>query len=730
MHRRLKLLAMILFTWLIIILWRLTWVQVVQHDYYAALARKVQVDITRQLPVRGTIVDRDNHYLAYTLPLNSVYVDPKLFRKTMADRLRKSYEKLKREGKTSQTFEQYSEQTISDALRELAPLLGQSEADLRLTLSANESFVWLKRKMEPDAARRVKDVIEKYNLHGIEIRDEAERNYPNQELAAHLIGYVGLSNKGVSPGGLDTCYGVAGIEKQFDNFLQGKPGETEQSQDGRGDVYERRVLPPMDGAKIKLTIDSALQRKVEMLLAQAVREHRAKGASAVVMDPRTGEILAMANAPTFDPNRIGGDVSRNSAYLNQAVMLPYEPGSIFKVVTFAAAFEEGLITPDEMIDCGNGQITVGGRVIRDTHSYGRLTIEDAFAKSSNVGAIRIAQRLGRERFHRYIINFGFGAPTKIELPGEQAGVVHPAARWRPDSIGSVAIGQEVSVTLVQAVASIAAIANKGVLVSPHLVSEITTAVKGDVLYKPTIESRRVVSERTAELMTRILQRVVTDGTGRHAVQLSGYTAAGKTGTPQKSFGSAGYLPGRYMPSFLGFVPASEPRYAIVVMVDEPAAGSYYGGVVAAPIFARLAEAALGGADIAPDDPKYRQLVQSLQEKLSARPTEMDLSDGDEVMGGGQPEASGAMAPISYSLPAAAKGGEQVAPSVGTKPGRVEAGSRMPDLRGRGMRAVTTICSGLQLKAKIFGSGVAVRQSPAAGAMVSPGGECRVWLEQD
>lgn len=764
-------LGLLLASWMMIIIWRLAWVQVVQHAEYSDRAEQNYTKRIRLLPERGSIVDRNGQLLAMSVIVKSVFVDPVL----LAD--------LKGKFKTPESKLQKIEEKRQLAVKLLSPLLGIGPSELYGMLTGSNRHLWLKRNLDVDKADAVRIAVTENRLTGIQVVEEEVRSYPNQALAAHLLGYTGIgageeegANGGEAPEGRPEGrpegqledgqrLGLAGVERRYDKLLRGKHGEVTLLTNARGEAYQRLDLPPAAGATVHLTIDSVLQRKAEMLLNQAIRQHRARGGGVIVMDPATGEILALANAPTFDPNRIEGNVTTNMAYVNQAVMSPYEPGSIFKIITYAAGFEEGIIRPDDLIDCGNGQISIGSRVIHDTHSYGMVTVEDAFAKSSNVGAIRIAQRLGRETFHSYIRKFGFGDSTQIDLPAESWGILHPTSRWRMDSIGSVAIGQEISVTLIQAVAAIATIANKGTWVQPHVVSKVVNPDNGALFYQSKVAQRRVISEQTAQMMTRILERVVTDGTGRHAVQLEGYTVAGKTGTPQKP-GKSGYGAGKYMPSFLGYVPATDPHFAIVVMIDEPSSGAYYGGVVAAPVFSRIAEAALGDHDVLPDDQKYREKLDRLAERYSGgkkssgeRVLSMadELSDGDdargassgvrgassEVRGVGQvmqtsaviPGGPGPVGEIARSGQSRQSGqtvptGGGGAPKGGSGTAVSGAGGNgaemvMPDLRGQGSRRVTRACVDLQLKLKLNGSGLAVSQYPSAGARVRPGDECRV-----
>ncbi|MFM8395198.1 MAG: penicillin-binding protein, partial [Acidobacteriota bacterium] len=627
----------------------------------------------------------------------------------------------------------------ASAVANLSGLLGMAESDLARMLVGANKHLWIRRNLPAEMAEAIREQLELHDLKGITLVEEEQRDYPYQHLAAHLLGYLGVNNES------DERIGRSGIEQMMNHDLTGGKGEYTQLVTATGEPYHREDLPPRHGNSIYLTIDHALQRKAEHLLQQAVEQHRAKGGGLVIMEPGTGDILALANYPTYDPNQIDANVASATAYVNQAVVSPYEPGSIFKIITYAAAIDQGIIKPDEMIDCGNGQISIGSRIIRDTHSYGRITIADSFAKSSNVGAIRIAQRLGKETFHRYIRDFGFGTLTGIGLPAESPGIVHAPVKWRPDSIGSVAIGQEISVTLIQAVTAVAAIANNGLLVQPRLVRKMVGA-NGVPFEEPDRpQPREVVKPETARQMVKLLERVVTDGTGRHAVRLEGYTAAGKTGTPQKP-GRSGYEPGRYMPSFLGFVPADKPRFAIVVMIDEPSNGSYYGGVVAAPVFSMIAEAALRGESILPDEQNYRERLEQVVKRAtkgggaSGLPDMPDLADGDEVLEGAGVTSQrsalipGGMAPaetVPVVQPAAPSPKRDAsAPASERRAAPVANGSEptMPDLRGQGMKSVIRACGDLGLKLRFNGNGVVVRQYPAAGARIRPGDECRMDLQ--
>jgi cell division protein FtsI (penicillin-binding protein 3) len=656
-RNRILFIALLLFTWVIVIIWRLGWLQVVRNEHYLAKAARNHTKEVELTPARGPILDRNGKELAYTVLSDSIFVDLKL---------------LKGEGDRHQ------------AVRLLAPVLSLDEAELSDKLKGNASFVWIKRKVEPETAQLVRSIIAENGLSGVAIKKEAQRFYPNESLAAHLIGSVGAEERG-----------LAGLEQTQDKQLQGRTGGIEFLKDGSGNPYERHETPALSGAQLITTIDAALQYKVEALLAQALQMTGAKAASAVVLAPENGEILALANSPVFDPNE-RPQSAEDPLRHNRAISFPYEPGSVFKLVTYAAAFEEGLVTADEMIDCGRGAIAIGRRIIHDEHSYGVISVADAFAKSSNVGAIRIAQRLGPDRFFDYISRFGFGRKTGVELPGESRGIVNPLAGWRPDSIGSVAIGQEISITLLQAASAMAVVAHRGIWTKPHLVKQVV-AWDGKLLSESTPETRRVISEEAADKMKGLLERVVTDGTGRHGIQLAGYRSAGKTGTAQKVDEKTRRY-SKYVSSFAGFVPAGDPRFVIVVMIDEPV-GQHYGGIVAAPVFNLIAEAALGDYTVPPDNEGFRQALAELAKKYAKN------SEAPE---------SGVQGPGSYSLRVSSRD--------------AVTGGVMPDIRGRGVRAVMRACAELNLNVKLRGSGIAVKQNPEPGTIVREGDECRVEFQ--
>ncbi|MEK7833443.1 MAG: penicillin-binding protein, partial [Acidobacteriota bacterium] len=682
--------------------------QVVKHDHYLTRARENQQSQYETMAARGAIVDRNGKDLALSVFFDSVFVDQRLL-KTDAAR--------------------------QEAAKLLAPLLGIKEAELVKQVTGNSGFAFLARKIDPEKARAIREVVAQSGIKAIGFRKESQRFYPNDSLASAVVGYVGAENNG-----------QGGLEQSQNRLLTGKSGEVEFDRDGRNQAYERRETPAIGGATISTTLDAPMQHKIETLLNEAVKSHNAKGAHAVVMDAATGEILALVNAPSFNPNERpkGKEENRHNA----AISWPYEPGSVFKIITYSAAFEEGKVRMDEKLNCGDGKISFGSRVITDTHAYGVQLTPDAFAKSSNVCAIKLAQRVGKEKFAEYIANFGFGSKTGIELPAESRGIVRPAQKWNFDSIGSIAIGQEVSVTLIQEAAAVGVIANKGLWTQPHIIRRVV-GQDNKLIYEAKPNTRQVVSQATAEKMSILMQRVVTHGTGRHAIELGNYTAAGKTGSPQKAELKYGYTRNKFMPAFAGFVPATNPRFVIVVMVDEPA-GAHLGGSVSAPIFNMIAQIALGDFAVPPDAKGFRDALVALSNRYESKTAEDDAAETNGANGVGgqnltgnvvaQNQAGQTQAPIQNALPKPGTGVmvspnalEKPKPKASvTPPPKVDllaaSSGMMPDLRGKGVRSVVQACTQLSLNVRLSGSGVAIKQWPSPGARVRPGEECKVEFQ--
>src|SRR5215204_1152314 len=650
--------------WMFVVCARLVYLQFSQHDALANRARQQQQNSIETSPLRGELLDRQERQLARSVQTVSLFLDP--------------------DGLDAATLDRTAQQ--------LAQALGMKQADLekefREAQEEKRRFIWVARRLDADHANKIVAM----NLPGIQTRLEPKRYYPNGPLAAHVLGYVGLDGAG-----------LGGLEQSYNAKIAGEPGRLFLERDANGKPYEGYEIAAKPGQTVVLTIDQSIQYQAEQALQAAVQRSRAKSGTVIVLDPRSGEILALANAPTFDPNRVSD--AKPETRSNWALQNIYEPGSTFKVVAFSAALEKKLAKVDDHIDCQMGAITVAGRVIHDHHPFGSLTIAEALAKSSNVAAIKLGLRVGDPAMYDYIKRFGFGSRTGIELPGETAGILRKVERWQPSSIGSIAIGQEIGVTPVQMVAAFGALANDGVRVAPHLIREVRNA-EGAVVYRAQPEQRRVITAETAITLRGMLEGVTLRGTAKQA-QLDGYSAAGKTGTAQKiDPKTKAYSATKFVGSFVGFAPVSNPQVVIIVVIDEPS-GAYHGGDVAAPVFREVAEQILPHLGVMPaietssvpelvaqvnEDPeraaKIRdEQVQSEQQRKATLPT-VDSNGG--------------------------RGGEVVY-AVATKNAML-----MPDLRGRSVRDVARTCSQLGLQVEARGEGRVLKQNPSAGMEVNTG----------
>jgi cell division protein FtsI (penicillin-binding protein 3) len=654
---------------------RLAYLQTSQHEWLSKRARAQQTGVESEQAVRGLILDRQGRELARSVDVDSFFADPRQV------------------------------ENVDETVARLARVIDVDSLALTSRLKeakdARRGFEWLARKVDAERAKAVLAL----KLKGVYSIEEQKRRYPNGALAAHVLGYVGLDENG-----------LAGVEQIYDASLKGEAGRVVFDKDGQRKSFESVGSDARDGRTVVLTIDQTVQYIVERELAAAVERTHAKSAAAVVLDPHTGEILALANAPTFDPNEAGGTSAE--ARRNDALQNIYEPGSTFKLVAYAASLEEKLITPDTRIECP-GSISLPGRVVHD-HARGSLTATEALAKSSNVAAIKLGQRLGNERLYEYIRRLGFGSKTGIELPGETAGLVRPVSKWQPGSIGSVPIGQEVGVTPVQMAAAYGTVANNGVRVAPHLVREVRDA-EGRVVEQAQPETRRVVSEETARELRGMLESVTLKGTAR-AAQLEGYTAAGKTGTAQKVDPKThAYSQTKYVASFVGFAPVERPAAVIIVVLDEPE-GLHQGGQVSAPVFSAIADQILPYLDVMPDTVP--------DAKSTAAPGQLASNSTPARIAPAQASADGS---VEHEGVASENAGLQVERGR-TGAGEISevvyapAGDRallMPDLRGRSVRDVARICSQLGLELEARGDGRALRQSPAVGASVESGQTVRI-----
>jgi cell division protein FtsI (penicillin-binding protein 3) len=662
--------------WMLGISARLVYLQVSSHDELVARAHKQQQEAIETSPTRGFVLDRQERELARTIDTTSVFIAPDEF-----------------DQNETRAMEEIG--CVTDVLSSVLSL--DQRTLVNQILEAKESgrrFLWVARRIAHEKAQ----LLETMDLAGVHTRKEPKRFYPNGPLAANVLGYVGLDGKG-----------LGGIEQVYNEKITGEPGRLFIEKDSRGRAYESTEISGRPGQTIILTIDQSIQYLAEAALTAAIEQSNAKAGTAIVLDPHTGEILALANAPTFDPNDVGA--ASPAARANWAVQNFYEPGSTFKVVAFSAAIEKGLARPSDKIDCQMGSITVAGRLIHDHHPFGNLTLAEALAKSSNVAAIKLGLRLGDPTMHDYITRFGFGTRTGIELPGENAGVVHPLSRWLPSSIGSVAIGQEVGVTPLQMAAAFGALANDGVRVAPHLIREIRNAA-GVTAYRPTPEQRRVISSETASALRGMLEGVTLNGTAKKA-QLDGYTAAGKTGTAQKiDAKTKTYSKTKFVASFVGFAPVNNPAVVIIVVIDEPG-GSYHGGDVAAPVFRQIAEQILPEMGVIPDtDFKNPELVA----RAIQTPAETSQLREDEKRRDKELRREEARALTMPRVTARDNSGGEIVYAVA-----ISNAILMPDLRGQSVRDVARACAQLGMQVEAHGDGGrVVGQSPQPRAELRQG----------
>jgi cell division protein FtsI/penicillin-binding protein 2 len=537
---------------------RLIDLMILNHERLLTEAKRRHIKVEDIQVRRGIIFDRRGRELALNLELESLYCDP---------------EKL---------------DLSNDGVIRLASAMAKEPKVILSKIPAGGRFAWVERKLEPDTVERIKGL----NIKGLGFTTEAKRFYPKRELASHVLGFVGVDNQALE-----------GIELKYDRYMKITGGKVFFGRDASGRILSSGVEKEAKGNNIVLTIDEGLQYLVEKEIDKAMLKWRASAATAIMMDPFTGEILALANRPTYDPN-VPGNVS-DSDKRNRAITDCYEPGSTFKLVTGVAALEEKVVKPGTLVDVSKGYIQVGGKTIRDVHKYGILTFKEVIQKSSNVGSITIGKRLGKERIYKYAKLLGIGEKTGVDLPGEVSGWIRPPERWSSTSIGAIPIGQEVAVTPLQMLRAYSAIANGGFLVRPHVVSGIISPDGQVIASFRDKKMNRTISAKTAETFKDILKSVVEEGgTGRSA-SVEGNEVAGKTGTAQVINPETGrYSKEKYVSSFVGFVPADNPRIAMIVVIYEPK-GQIYGGVVAAPVFKDIANQALSYLDIPMDDDTYQ-----------------------------------------------------------------------------------------------------------------------------
>jgi cell division protein FtsI (penicillin-binding protein 3) len=629
LKRRVAVAATVLSLWAAAIEARLVVLQIVEHDELVDRAERQQVQTRPLNAKRGDIVDRNGKVLATSVDADTIYAVPSAIEDEAA--------------------------TVKKLCAAFGDCTAKEKQDLIDRLKRQRHFAYVRRQVSQDVAAKVTAL----NLDGIGFIKESHREYPNNELLSHVLGFVGLDGKG-----------LGGLESAYDGTIRGKDGQVLVQADARRQVFNRFERPPTAGSTIELTIDENIQHFVERELHVGVLENRALGGTAIVMDPRTGEILALANEPTFDPNEYRD--ATEFARRNRAVQDLYEPGSTFKVVTASAAIQERIMPLDTQIDVRGGRIAIGSRVVRDTHDYGILSFTDVIVKSSNVGAIRIGFRLGTDRLSDYVQKFGFGRPVSPDFPSESPGIVWDRAKWTDSALASVSMGYQVGVTPLQMVTAVSSVANGGNYIEPRVVRAVYHDGRRLVVRPKVL--RQTVSKDTAASMTGIMEQVVARGTATLA-KIPGYTIAGKTGTANK------LVNGRYSndtyASFVGFLPSNDPVVTILVVLDSPRGNNgHFGGPVSAPIFKRIAEHTLRYFGIAPSiNPDPPVLVPKIQS--------------------------------SRQLNAKATVDEPLLP-IEDEPGTV------PDVRGMSARDAMKKLTNFGLKARMQGDGFVEAQDPPAG----------------
>lgn len=539
-----------------ILLFRFFDLQVLQAETMMQRARQQHEKIITLNSNRGAILDRQGKPLALNLDVPSVYATPS------------------------------SVDNPARVAHQLARVLGVPREPLEKRLRNKRDFVWIQRKIEDSQVGRLNDLA----LPGVGVAVEARRFYPKGTLLAHVLGFAGIDSQGLE-----------GLENGYDEHLRGQVRRVVLQRDALGRVIipeSRRKPQPLSGHAISLTIDEVIQYIAEQALEQTVRDTKARGGAVLVMAPKTGQMLAWALRPTFDPNHI--HQASPERWRNRGVTDPYEPGSTLKVILAAAALESKSITPDTLLYAGDGEVPISGTVIHDHEKVGWVTFREAVQRSSNVAFVKMSWDLGREQVYRFLRTFGFGEKTGIDLPGESIGLLKPPDQWSQRTLPSLAIGQEIAVTPLQLLTAVSAIANEGWLMKPFLVREISDHQGRSVWEHVPHIRRRPISAATARTVTDLLVNVVERGTGKRAA-IPGYRVAGKTGTAQKVDPETGtYSSTKFVGSFVGFVPAEDPQLAILVMIDEPQ-GPAWGGVVAAPVFRKVAEQTLRYLSVAPGE---------------------------------------------------------------------------------------------------------------------------------
>lgn len=753
---RFLLICLFFAVWVCAIAGRLFWLQIVRHQDFAERAAKQQQRTFEVAPRRGVLYDRNLRELAMTILVPSIYADPSQIADKQA---------------AARTLASLVHTDPEDALT--------TEAQIVARLNDGHNFAWIARRVTPQVAASVKAL----NIKGIFFQQEFARFYPDDRLAAQVLGYVGTDDDG-----------LGGLEEKFDSDLHGRPGLMYTAMDARRKILGSSEHDPEPGRNFVLTIDENIQFMAERALDHAMQKTQALNGTVVVQDAHTGQILALAIRPTFNPNGIRDTTP--DMLRDHAVSDVYEPGSVFKLVTYSAALDQQVANPDDMIDCQGGKITLAGRVIHDNQGehYGVIPVHQALEVSSDVAAIKLALKVGPDRFYQYIRSFGFGARSNVELPGETRGLLRPPSRWNGSSIGSIAIGQEIAVTPLQLVTMVSTIANGGVYLPPHILMQSqptpggSSAEKVDTVQAATVPApkfvsspvrtgedlpdplppgaHRVISTLAAAEMRKMMEGVVLFGTGRSA-QLNGYSSGGKTGTAQKIDPvTHTYSKTMHIASFAGFAPVNDPVISVAVVIDSPK-GAYYGADVSAPVFAEVAQQVLEylgvqhDIDVRPVDLASKKDAPVKEDDVPARGENIealyeaanDLPSDDPLRAApaSTPKAA-ALAPSvsaqAANSPTPTKAGDspQHSPtaSTGSSPLPSKSASpsptntiviadaerlRVPSLIGLPMREIIEQAGSAGLEVEIAGNGIAREQAPAPGTMVFPGTKIVVRCER-
>ncbi len=739
---------------------RLTWLQVVRHSEFVERAARQQQRTFEVAPRRGVLYDRNLRELAMTVLVDSVYAVPS----ELGDNKEEDAKLL-------------ASVVHTDSLDTFT-----TEPRILARLNASRNFAWVARKLDPETATRIKEL----NLKGVYLQKEFKRFYPNGDLGAQVLGYVGTDDEG-----------LGGLERRFDEDMHGEPGHMLTAVDAKHHVMGSEEQQPMPGENLVLSIDSNIQYMAERALDAQMAKVKANHGTVVVEDPHTGQILALAVSPRFNPND-----SRHldaESLINLAVSDVYEPGSTFKLVSYSAAIDAAGVEPTDIVDCQGGAMTMYGRTLHDDKDdhFGRVTVQYALEHSSDVGAAKMALKLGNQKFYDYIRAYGFGERSGVELPSETRGLLRSPKKWDATSILSIAIGQEVGVTPVQLAAMVSTIANGGVYLPPHVLLQSTDEMKGDPRLKPVAfhpeaqlpnplpdGSHRVIKELTSAKMRSMMQGIVVEGTGK-AAALNGYSSGGKTGTANKiDPATHTYSHTKLVASFAGIAPVNNPAITVAVVIDTPTVGSLYGAAVSAPVFADVAQQVLEYLGVPHDQPlKTKKQMQELASAPTHDDTPIDsnvdlnamfadinsLPEDDPLR---QPATAAAMAQNTVADAAAAEKARQasqdsssaamrmlpakvlaafhangnttsvmadtaapagplqapkIVPVVQTRSNGaviVDAGKRVPvpGFVGQGLRGVVQQAGSVGLRVQPVGSGLAREQVPAAGTMVPVGTE--------